>query len=81
MSNLLYDDGIHKLYFFHDQPAEFISYVVPMLKPIKFSKRDVLYKIDDTIDEIYLISLIKRYSNILNFLDNFKKYSPMKDFL
>ena len=27
-----------------------------MLKPIKFSKKDYLYKIDDTIDEIYLIS-------------------------
>jgi len=56
MSGLIYDEIFHRLYFFTDQPLEFFAYVVPMLKPIKFSKRDYLYKIEDTIDEIYLVA-------------------------
>ena len=44
------------MYFFKDQPSDFIAYVAPLLKPVKFSQNDFLYKEGDLIDEMYFIS-------------------------
>lgn len=51
LSQIMHDDVIKKMYFFKDQPSDFIAYVAPLLKPVKFSQNDHLYKVGDMIDE------------------------------
>ena len=51
LSKIMHDKLIEKLYFFRDQPSDFIAYVAPLLKPVKFTQNDYLYKISDMIDE------------------------------
>jgi hypothetical protein len=51
LSKIMHDNVIQKLYFFKNQPPDFIAYVAPLLKPVKFSQNDFLYKIGDMIDE------------------------------
>jgi hypothetical protein len=51
LSHIMHDDVIKKMYFFNDQPSDFIAYVAPLLKPVKFSQNDFLYKTGDMIDE------------------------------
>lgn len=51
LSKIMHDKLIEKLYFFKDQPPDFIAYVAPLLKPVKFTQNDYLYKISDMIDE------------------------------
>ncbi len=54
LSQILHDKVIQNLYFFRDQPTDFIAYVAPLLKPVKFTQNDYLYKIGDMIDESIL---------------------------
>jgi hypothetical protein len=56
LSQIMHDKVIQNLYFFRDQPSDFIAYVAPLLKPVKFSQNDYLYKIGDMIDEMYFVS-------------------------
>jgi len=51
LSQIMHDDVIKKMYFFKEQPNDFIAYVAPLLKPVKFSQNDHLYKVGDMIDE------------------------------
>jgi hypothetical protein len=51
LSQGLQDKVIKNLYFFKDQPEDFTAYVAPLLKPVKFTQNDYLYKTGDTIDE------------------------------
>ena len=51
LSKIMHDKLIEKLYFFREQPSDFIAYVAPLLKPVKFTQNDYLYKISDMIDE------------------------------
>lgn len=51
LSQIMHDKVIQNLYFFRDQPSDFFAYVAPLLKPIKFSQNDYLYKCQDMIDE------------------------------
>jgi CRP-like cAMP-binding protein len=55
LSQIMHDNIIHKIYFFKDQPKDFIAYLTPLLKSIKFSQNDYLYKCNDVIDEMYFI--------------------------
>lgn len=71
LSKIIHDKLIEKLYFFKDQPPDFIAYVAPLLKPVKFSQNDTLYKISDSIEEskhlilIFSVLRCKRNSFIL----------------
>jgi CRP-like cAMP-binding protein len=56
LSQIMHDKVIQNLYFFKDQPSDFFAYVAPLLKPVKFSQDDYLYKVQDMIDEMYFIS-------------------------
>ena len=51
LSHIMHDSVIQKMFFFKDQPNDFIAYVAPLLKPVKFSQGDYLYKMDDMMDE------------------------------
>lgn len=51
LSQEMHDSDIHSLYFFKNQPNDFISYVAPLLKPIKYTQNDTLYKIGDNLEE------------------------------
>ena len=51
LSQIMHDKVIQNLYFFRDQPSDFFAYVAPLLKPVKFSQNDYLYKCQDMIDE------------------------------
>jgi hypothetical protein len=55
LSQIMHDKAIQNLYFFKDQPLDFIAYVAPLLKPVKFSQDDYLYKHGDMIDESNLL--------------------------
>jgi CRP-like cAMP-binding protein len=52
----MHDKVIQNFYFFRDQPSDFFAYVAPLLKPVKFSKNDYLYKCQDMIDEMYFVA-------------------------
>lgn len=57
LSQIIHDNVIKKLYFFKNQQPDFIAYVAPLLKPIKFTQGDFLYKIGDALDEsIYFMN-------------------------
>mgnify|MGYP002134744001 CR=1 FL=1 len=51
LSQEMHDKVIQNLYFFRDQPKDFIAYVAPLLKPVKFTQGDYLYKTGDNLDE------------------------------
>ncbi len=51
LSQIMHDKVIQNLNFFRGQPSDFIAYVAPLLKPVKFSQNDYLYKVGDMIDE------------------------------
>ena len=51
LSQIMHDKVIQNLYFFRDQPSDFFAYVAPLLKPVKFSQNDYLYKCQDMLDE------------------------------
>ena len=51
LNQVMKDSSIEKFYFFKDQPNDFFAYVVPLLKPVKFSQNEYLYKSQDMIDE------------------------------
>ena len=36
-------------------PSDFFAYVAHLLKPVKFSQNDYLYKVEDMIDEMYFV--------------------------
>jgi CRP-like cAMP-binding protein len=52
----MHDKVIQNFYFFRDQPSDFFAYVAPLLKPVKFSQNDYLYKCQDMIDEMYFVA-------------------------
>ena len=56
LSQIMHDKVIQNLYFFRDQPSDFFAYVAPLLKPVKFSQNDYLYKVQDMIDEMYFVA-------------------------
>ena len=56
LSQIMHDKVIQNFYFFRDQPSDFFAYVSPLLKPVKFSKNDYLYKCQDMIDEMYFVA-------------------------
>ena len=56
LSQIMHDKVIQNFYFFRDQPSDFFAYVAPLLKPVKFSKNDYLYKCQDMIDEMYFVA-------------------------
>jgi hypothetical protein len=51
LSQEMHDKVIQNLYFFRDQPKDFIAYVAPLLKPVRFSQNEYLYKTGDNLDE------------------------------
>jgi hypothetical protein len=51
LSQLIHENMIKKLYFFKDKTNEFLGFVAPLLKPIKFIQNEYLYKILETMDE------------------------------
>jgi hypothetical protein len=51
LSQIIHENMIKKLYFFKDKPFEFLGFVAPLLKPIKFLQNEFLYKILETMDE------------------------------
>ena len=55
LSQIMHDSVIQKIYFFKNQQNDFIAYVTPLLKSVKFSQNDYLYKCNDIIDEMYFI--------------------------
>ena len=56
LSHIMHDNVISKMYFFKNQPNDFIAYVAPLLLPVKYGQGDYLYKCNDTIDEMYFVS-------------------------
>lgn len=56
LSQIMHDKVIQNFYFFRDQPSDFFAYVAPLLKPVKFSQNDYLYKYQDMIDEMYFVA-------------------------
>ena len=56
LSHIMHDHVISKMYFFKNQPNDFIAYVAPLLVPVKYGQGDYLYKCNDTIDEMYFVS-------------------------
>jgi hypothetical protein len=65
LSQIMHDDVIKKMYFFKDQPSDFIAYVAPLLKPVKFSQNDHLYKVGDMIDESnFLFNFWRKFNYI-----------------
>ena len=56
LSQIMHDKVIQNFYFFRDQPSDFFAYVAPLLKPVKFSQNDYLYKCQDMIDEMYFVA-------------------------
>ena len=55
LSQIMHDKAIQNLNFFKDQPSDFFAYVAHLLKPVKFSQNDYLYKVEDMIDEMYFV--------------------------
>jgi len=55
LSQIMHDKVVQSLYFFKEQPSDFFAYVAPLLKPVKFSQNDFLYKEEDIIDEMYFV--------------------------
>ena len=55
LSQIMHDKAIKNLYFFKNQPRDFFAYAAHLLKPVKFSQNDYLYKIGDILDEMYFI--------------------------
>lgn len=51
LSKIIHDNMIMKLNFFKDKTSDFIAFVAPLLKSIRFNKNDYLYKIGENIDE------------------------------
>ncbi len=51
LSQIIHENIIKKLNFFKDKPNEFLGFVAPFLKPIKFIQNEFLYKVDETLDE------------------------------
>ena len=56
LSHIMHDSVISKMYFFRGQSNDFVAYVALLLKPVKFSQNDYLYKCNDIIDEMYFVS-------------------------
>ena len=56
LSQIMHDKVVQSLNFFKEQPNDFFAYVAPLLKPVKFSQNDFLYKIEDMIDEMYFVT-------------------------
>ena len=56
LSQIMHDKVVQSLNFFKEQPNDFFAYVAPLLKPVKFSQNDFLYKIEDVIDEMYFVT-------------------------
>jgi CRP-like cAMP-binding protein len=56
LSQIMHDKIVQNLNFFKEQPNDFFAYVAPLLKPVKFSQNDFLYKIEDMIDEMYFVT-------------------------
>lgn len=54
LSQIMHDKIVQDLNFFRDQPNDFFPYVAPLLKPVKFSQNEFLYKCQDMIDESML---------------------------
>jgi hypothetical protein len=55
LSQIIHENMIKKLYFFKDKSIEFLGFVAPLLKPIKFTQNDYLYKILETMDESKIV--------------------------
>jgi hypothetical protein len=51
LSQIIHDNIIKKMHFFSNASPDLIAFVTPLLKPIKFSQNEVMYKIGDTMDE------------------------------
>jgi hyperpolarization activated cyclic nucleotide-gated potassium channel 2 len=51
LSQIIHDNIIKKMHFFSNASPDLIAFVTPLLKPIKFSQNEMLYKIGDTMDE------------------------------
>jgi hypothetical protein len=51
LSQIIHENMIKKLYLFRDKTNEFLGFVAPLLKPIKFLQNEYLYKILETMDE------------------------------
>ena len=51
LSQIIHENIIKKLNFFKDKPNEFLGFVAPFLKPIKFIQNEFIYRVDETLDE------------------------------
>jgi hypothetical protein len=60
LSDIIHGNMIKKLFFFRDKKPDFIAFVAPLLKPIKFSQNEYIYKLRDTMDgsKKYIIKFI-----------------------
>jgi hypothetical protein len=57
LSKEMHDKSIQNLYFFRNKTRDFIAYVSPFFKPIRFCKDDYMNKTGENICEgnIYII--------------------------
>jgi hypothetical protein len=51
LSQIIHDNIIKKMHFFRHATPDLVAFVTPMIKQIKFSQNEVLYKIGDVMDE------------------------------
>jgi hypothetical protein len=51
LSQIIHENIIKKLSFFKEKSNEFLGFVAPLLKPIKFIQKEYLYKINENMDE------------------------------
>jgi hypothetical protein len=51
LSQIIHENMIKKLYFFKEKPNEFLGFVAPLLKPIKFIQNEYLYKTNERMEE------------------------------
>jgi hypothetical protein len=55
LSQIIHDNMIKHMHFFKNSTPEIVAFVTTLLKPIKFSQNDVIYKIGDVMDESKII--------------------------
>ena len=57
LSRIIHDNVIKKIIFFQDK-QELVNFVAPLLKPMKYSQNENIYKIGDTPEESIFVNLL-----------------------
>jgi hypothetical protein len=55
LSLVIHKSIINKFKFFKDKPKDFLAFLGPRLKPVKFLEGEYIYKEGDSIEEIYFL--------------------------